>query len=145
MKKIASAIAAALCALTLAACAAPAAAATPAPTATAAAAAESGQYVKITAEEAKTRMDSGDPVVVLDVRTQDEYDTGHIAGAILIPNETILDKQPALLPDLNAEILVYCRSGNRSAQAAKKLAAMGYTNVSDFGGIIDWPYEIVTD
>ena len=90
-------------------------------------------------------MDSGDTIVILDVRTQEEYDAGHIAGAILVPNETISDKQPALLPDLDAEILVYCRSGNRSAQAAKKLIAIGYTNVVDFGGIIDWPYEVVTE
>ncbi|MDP3448131.1 MAG: rhodanese-like domain-containing protein, partial [Eubacteriales bacterium] len=62
-----------------------------------------------------------------------------------IPNETILDEQPELLPDLDAEILIYCRSGNRSAQAANKLIAMGYTDVVDFGGIIDWPYEVVTD
>ena len=90
-------------------------------------------------------MDSGDAIIILDVRTQEEFNAGHIAGAILIPNETILDEQPALLPDLDAEILVYCRSGNRSAQSANKLLAMGYTNVYDFGGIIDWPYEVVTD
>ena len=90
-------------------------------------------------------MDSGDTIVILDVRTKEEYDAGHIAGAILVPNETIVDKQPELLPDLDAEILVYCRSGNRSAQAAKKLIAIGYTNVVDFGGIIDWPYEVVTE
>ena len=98
-------------------------------------------YKKITAEEAKARMDSGDNIIVVDVRTEAEYDSGHIPNAILIPNETISDTKPALLPELNAEILVYCRSGNRSAQAARKLIAMGYTNVSDFGGIIDWPYE----
>jgi len=90
-------------------------------------------------------MDSGDEIIILDVRTQEEYDAGHIAGAILIPNETIIDTKPDLLPDLDAEILVYCRSGNRSAQSAKKLLAIGYTNVYDFGGIIDWPYEVVTD
>ena len=90
-------------------------------------------------------MDSGDEMIILDVRTKEEFDAGHIAGAILVPNETIIDEQPELLPDLDAEILVYCRSGNRSAQAAKKLIAMGYTNVADFGGIIDWPYEVVTD
>ena len=90
-------------------------------------------------------MDSGDAIIILDVRTQEEFDAGHIAGAILIPNETILDEQPELLPDLDAEILVYCRSGNRSAQSANKLLAIGYTNVYDFGGIIDWPYEVVTD
>ena len=141
MKKIASFLALAASLLTLSACASPAAAAaTPAPTATA-----TVEYKKISAADAKARMDSGDTIVILDVRTQEEYDAGHIAGAILVPNETIADKQPALLPDLDAEILVYCRSGNRSAQAAKKLIAIGYTNVVDFGGIIDWPYDVVTD
>ena len=148
MKKIVSFFALALSLVTLSACAAPAAAKpTPevTPVATEEAQATPAQYQKITAEQAKERMDSGDEIVILDVRTQDEFNAGHIAGAILIPNETILDTQPALLPDLNAEILVYCRSGNRSAQAAKKLIAMGYTNVYDFGGIIDWPYEVVTE
>ena len=141
MKKIASFLALAASLLTLSACASPAAAAaTPAPTATA-----TVEYKKISAADAKARMDSGDTIVILDVRTQEEYDAGHIAGAILVPNETIADKQPQLLPDLDAEILVYCRSGNRSAQAAKKLIAIGYTNVVDFGGIIDWPYDVVTD
>jgi len=141
MKKIASFFALMLSLLTLSACSAPAAAAaTPAPTATAAV-----EYKKISAADAKARMDSGDTIIILDVRTQEEYDAGHIPGAILVPNETIVDKQPELLPDLDAEILVYCRSGNRSAQAAKKLIAIGYTNVVDFGGIIDWPYDVVTD
>ena len=141
MKKIASFFALVLSLLTLSACAAPAATAvTPAPTATAAV-----EYKKISAADAKARMDSGDTIVILDVRTQEEYDAGHIPGAILVPNETIVDKQPELLPDLDAEILVYCRSGNRSAQAAKKLIAIVYTNVVDFGGIIDWPYEVVTE
>ena len=103
------------------------------------------EYHKITAEQAKERLGSGDELILLDVRTQEEYDAGHIAGAILLPNETITEtEQPDILPDLNAEILIYCRSGNRSAQAAKKLVAQGYTNVYDFGGIIDWPYETVT-
>lgn len=113
--------------------------------ATAASQASEAEYHKITAEEAKARMDSGDELIVLDVRTQEEYDAGHIAGAVLLPNETIADTQPDLLPDLGAEILIYCRSGNRSAQAANKLVAMGYTSVYDFGGIIDWPYDVVTD
>ena len=139
MKKIISFFAIAFSFLTLSACAAPAAAAAPTPTATPA------EYRKISAKDAKARMDSGDEIIVLDVRTQKEFDAGHIKGAILVPNETIIDKQPKLLPDLDAEILVYCRSGNRSAQAAKKLIAIGYTNVVDFGGIIDWPYDIVTD
>ena len=102
------------------------------------------EYKRITAEEAKARMDSGDEIIILDVRTEEEYNSGHIPNAILIPNETITDKMPDLLPDLEAEILIYCRSGNRSAQAAKKLIAIGYTNVYDFGGIIDWPYDTVT-
>jgi len=102
-------------------------------------------YHKITAEQAKERIDSGDDLVILDVRTQEEYDAGHIENAVLLPNETISDTQPDLLPGLNQEILIYCRSGNRSAQAAKKLAALGYTAVYDFGGIIDWPYDVVTD
>jgi rhodanese-related sulfurtransferase len=103
------------------------------------------EYHKITAEQAKERLDSGDELILLDVRTQEEFNAGHIAGAILLPNETITEtEQPDILPDLNAEILIYCRSGNRSAQAANKLVAQGYTNVYDFGGIIDWPYETVT-
>lgn len=139
MKKILSFLTLAFSILTLSACAAPAAAAAPTPTATPAA------YKKISAADAKARMDSGDEIIILDVRTKEEYDAGHIKGAILVPNETIIDEQPELLPDLDAEILVYCRSGNRSAQAAKKLLAIGYTNVVDFGGIIDWPYDVVKD
>ena len=100
----------------------------------------SAEYRKITPEAAKARMDSGDEVLILDVRTQEEYDAGHIPGAILLPNETIGSEEPVLLPDKGAEILVYCRSGRRSAEAANKLVAMGYTGVYDFGGIIDWPY-----
>jgi rhodanese-related sulfurtransferase len=101
------------------------------------------EYRKITPEEAKARIDSGDEVIILDVRTEEEFKSGHIPNAILIPNESIGKTRPELLPDLEAEILIYCRSGNRSAQAAKKLIAMGYTKVYDFGGILDWPYEIV--
>ncbi len=103
-----------------------------------------GEYQTISIEEAKTMMDSGDAVTIVDVRTREEYETGHIPGALLIPNETISDQQPELLPDQSAVILVYCRSGNRSRQASQKLADMGYTEVYDFGGIIDWPYETVT-
>lgn len=105
--------------------------------------AQSG-YHKISAKEAKARMDSGDAAVILDVRTPGEFAEKHIPGAISLPNETIGNQPPAELPDRNAEILVYCRSGNRSAQAAKKLAAMGYTKLYDFGGIRDWPYETVS-
>lgn len=101
-------------------------------------------YQKITAEEALARIEGEEEVLVVDVRTRAEYDERHIEGAILVPNETIGDEMPALLPDLDAHILLYCRSGNRSAQAAKKLIALGYTQVYDFGGIIDWPYETVS-
>ena len=99
------------------------------------------EYKKITAEEAKERMDKDDKVVILDVRTEEEYQAGHVPGAIVIPNETISSEPLEELPDMDQEILVYCRSGNRSAQAAKKLAEAGYTQVYDFGGIIDWPYD----
>ena len=151
MKKILAIFALALSVLTLSACASPAAVVEPTPTAAPVAVAEPSQtaapaeYKKISAADAKARIDSGDEIIILDVRTLDEFNAGHIAGAILVPNETILDEQPELLPDLDAEILVYCRSGNRSAQAANKLLAIGYTNVVDFGGIIDWPYEVVTE
>ena len=103
------------------------------------------EYRRITAKEAKERIDSGREVVILDVRTKEEFDAGHIPGALLIPNETIGTEKPEQLPDLNAEILVYCRSGNRSRQAAEKLVEMGYTGVYDFGGIGSWPYEVVKE
>lgn len=96
---------------------------------------------KITAQEARDRIQSGDPLVILDVRTAEEYAEGHIPGAILLPNEEIGSSRPAQLPVLDTEILIYCRSGNRSAQAASKLQALGYTNLSDFGGIQDWTFE----
>lgn len=100
-------------------------------------------YKKITAEEARTMMDEDEGVIVVDVRTESEYDEGHIEGAILIPNETITDVMPEQLADADAVILIYCRSGRRSEEAARKLVDLGYTNVYDFGGIIDWPYDIV--
>ena len=90
-------------------------------------------------------MQQDDGHVIVDVRREDEYAAGHIPEAILIPNETIGNDQPAELPDLNQIILVYCRSGRRSKEASQKLANMGYTNVYEFGGIIDWTGEVVTD
>ncbi len=101
------------------------------------------EYHSMTPQEAKARMDSGDDLLVVDVRTPAEYAQGHIPGALLVPNETIGAAPPELLPDLHQEILVYCRSGNRSRQAALQMIDLGYTNVYDFGGIIDWPYEVV--
>ena len=100
-------------------------------------------YSQISQEEAKQMMEKDDGHVVLDVRRQDEYDAGHIPGAILIPNESIETEQPDELPDLDQVILIYCRSGNRSKQAAQKLFDMGYTNIYEFGGINDWTGEIV--
>ena len=99
-------------------------------------------YVTITAEEAKEIMDSQEGYIILDVRTQAEYDEGHIPGAVLIPNTEIEDRAGGELPDKDQLILVYCRSGNRSKQAAQILARLGYTNIKEFGGIIDWPYEV---
>ena len=101
-------------------------------------------YVNITAEEAKGLMDSEDGYIILDVREQDEYDAGHIPGAILIPYTQIEEKATAMLPDKDQLILVYCRSGRRSKIAAEALAELGYTNIKEFGGIIDWPYETET-
>ncbi|MFA6937576.1 MAG: rhodanese-like domain-containing protein [Treponema sp.] len=98
---------------------------------------------KITAEQGKKMVGGKEKIVLVDVRRLDEYEAGHIASAILIPNESISNKKPVELPDLNAKIIVYCRSGRRSANAAEKLVAMGYANVFDMGGIIDWPYGVV--
>lgn len=102
-------------------------------------------YTQIPQELAKEMMKADDGLVVVDVRTQEEFDGGHIPGAICIPNESIVDAQPAELPDLDQTILVYCRSGRRSKEAAQKLADMGYTEVFEFGGIIDWTGEVVTE
>lgn len=98
-------------------------------------------YVSITAEEAKRIMDSEEGYVILDVREQDEYDAGHILGAILIPYTQIEEKANEMLSDKAQLILVYCRSGRRSKIAAEALVELGYTNIKEFGGIIDWPYE----
>lgn len=102
-------------------------------------------YTQIDQATAGEMMARDDGHVIVDVRRQDEYDEGHIPGAILIPNESIGVKPPEALPDYDQIILIYCRSGNRSKQAAQKLAEMGYTNIYEFGGIIDWTGEIVTD
>ncbi|MBP5274433.1 MAG: hypothetical protein ILO36_05815 [Abditibacteriota bacterium] len=99
-------------------------------------------YKQISQQEAARMMARKDGHVIVDVRREDEYREGHIPGAILIPNETIAAEAPPQLPDKKQTILVYCRSGNRSKQAAKKLAAMGYANVFEFGGINDWKGEV---
>ena len=100
-------------------------------------------YLNITAEEAKEIMDTEDGYIILDVRTQEEYDEGHIPGAILIPYTEIEARAEEILTDKNRQILVYCRSGRRSKIAAETLVELGYTNIREFGGIIDWPYEVV--
>ena len=100
-------------------------------------------YTNITQDEAKHMMEQDDGHVIVDVRRRDEYDEGHIPGAILIPNETIENDPPVELPDYEQIILIYCRSGRRSKEASQKLADMGYKNVYEFGGIIDWTGEVV--
>ena len=103
---------------------------------------EKAMYEQITAEEAKKIMDSGEEHIILDTREQDEFDEGHIPGAILIPYTEMENKAEAMLPDKDKLILVYCRSGRRSKIAAESLSKLGYTNIKEFGGIIDWTYEI---
>ena len=99
-------------------------------------------YMNITAEEAKQIMDTETGYIILDVRTQEEYDESHIPGAIVIPNTEIETRAEKELTDKGQMILVYCRSGRRSKQAAEILVTLGYTNIKEFGGIIDWPYEV---
>ena len=99
-------------------------------------------YMNITAEEAKQIMDSEEGYIILDVRTQEEYDEGHVPGAIVISHEEITEKAEDVLTDKEQLILVYCRSGRRSKLAAEALVELGYTNIKEFGGIIDWPYEV---
>ena len=100
-----------------------------------------GSYQKISQEEAKEMMDSQE-VIILDVREQDEYDGGHIPGAVLLPVGTIDETTAAeVIPEKDSTVLVYCRSGNRSKTASSTLADLGYTNIFEFGGINTWPYE----
>ena len=103
----------------------------------------SASYDQISGAEAKALMDSEIGYIIIDARTQEEYDQGHIPGAILIPEYEIADRAEKELPDKDQLILVYCRSGRRSKIAAEELLKLGYTNVKEFGGIIDWEYEIV--
>lgn len=103
---------------------------------------QEAEYVNITAEEAKQIMDDTEGYLILDVRTQEEYDEGHIPGAVVIPHTEVEARAEGELLDKEQVILVYCRSGRRSKLAAQSLADLGYTNVKEFGGIIDWPYEV---
>ena len=100
-----------------------------------------GSYQQITQEEAKEMMDTQE-VIILDVREQDEYDSGHIPGAVLLPVGSIDEDTAAeVIPEKDSTVLVYCRSGNRSKTASSALAELGYTNIYEFGGINTWPYE----
>ena len=121
--------------LLLTGCAAPAPSSSP----------EARTYRRITMQEAVEMMEKEENYVILDARTHEEFAQGHIPGAIVIPNETIGTNEIPQLPDMDQLIMVYCRSGNRSRQASDKLVKLGYTNVVEFGGIIDWPGEIVMD
>ncbi|MBR3767051.1 MAG: rhodanese-like domain-containing protein [Clostridia bacterium] len=100
-------------------------------------------YEQITAKEAKAIMDTDHDYIIIDARTEEEFAEGHIENAILIPDYEIKDRAEKELPDKDELILVYCRSGRRSKIASEELIKLGYTNVKEFGGIIDWPYEIV--
>ena len=100
-------------------------------------------YDQIMAEEAKTIMDTETDYIIIDARTEEEFAEGHIENAILIPEYEIKDRAEKELPDKDALILVYCRSGRRSKIASEELVKLGYTNVKEFGGIIDWPYDVV--
>ncbi len=102
-------------------------------------------YHRITAQQAKQRMDSGEPYILLDVRSQVEHNLEHIEGDLLIPHREIEEKAPQLLPDKHQTILIYCASGVRSKTAAETLLRLGYTDVYDFGAITDWPYGVVTE
>lgn len=103
--------------------------------------AQGAGYVNITAEQAKEIMDSQEGYIILDTRTQEEYDESHIPGAILIPYDEVTERAEGVLTDKDQLILVYCRSGRRSKIAAEALVKLGYTNIKEFGGIINWPYE----
>ena len=103
----------------------------------------SATYEQITAKEAKEIMDTETDYIIIDARTEEEFAEGHIENAILIPEYEIKDRAEKELPDKDALILVYCRSGRRSKIASEELVNLGYTNVKEFGGIIDWPYDIV--
>lgn len=104
-----------------------------------------GRAERISAQAAVEQMEALEEYVLLDVRTAEEYEAGHIQGALLIPEQELAAKAPEMLPDLETPIFVYCRSGRRSALAAQALVDLGYLQVYDFGGINDWPHGLVKD
>ena len=103
---------------------------------------DTSSFQQVNAEEAKAMMDQEDDYVILDVRTQEEYEEGHIPNAVLLPDYEVEDKAEQILLDKEQTIFVYCRSGNRSKSASEILVSLGYSNVIEFGGVNDWPYEI---
>ena len=102
------------------------------------------EYMKISMDEAIAMMEAEKDYLIVDVRSYEEFAQGHIPGALNVPNESIGTEPPLLLPDKDQLIMIYCRSGNRSKQASQKLVDMGYSNIVEFGGIMDWPGDIVT-
>ena len=104
-----------------------------------------GKVLMISPEEAKESLDENSEIILLDVRTPSEYESGHIEGAVLLPLDNITEEASEVIPDNEKIYYVYCRSGNRSATAEQLLVDMGYKNIYDLGGIIDWPYDTVTE
>ena len=103
---------------------------------------EGSVYMNINAEKAKEMMESLEEFVLLDARSEEEFSEGHIPGAIVIPHEEISERAESEIPEKEVPVFVYCRSGRRSKIAAEALVSLGYSEVYEFGGIIDWPYEI---
>ena len=103
---------------------------------------EGSVYMNINAEKAKEMMENLDEFVLLDARSEEEFSEGHIPGAIVIPHEEVSERAEAEIPEKDVPVFVYCRSGRRSKIAAEELVSLGYSEVYEFGGIIDWPYEI---
>ena len=106
---------------------------------------QTNTYRQITMDEAVNMMAQETGYIILDVRRPDEFAAGHIPNAINVPNETIGTDEIPELPDKNRLIMVYCRSGRRSKEASEKLVKLGYTNIVEFGGILGWKGEIVTE
>lgn len=104
---------------------------------------DTNTYKQISQKEARRIMDTQEGFMIVDVRREDEFAEGHIPGAVCVPNEGIDASVTERLPDKSQMLLVYCRSGRRSKQAAEKLAALGYTHILEFGGILTWPYDVV--
>ena len=103
---------------------------------------EGSDYMNISQKKAKEMMENLEEFVLLDARTEEEFSEGHIPGAVLIPHYEVSEKAEEKIPEKDVPVLVYCRSGNRSKTASKALVDLGYSEVYEFGGIIDWPYEI---